>query len=203
MSGYVKCFHCKEQVLKDEAKSYRYITESNPKGTNRNFHEKCYEIHRNNQQERAEMDKLWDYIKNEIWKSDKKRTMPNHLLRRLQALKGGLDNNYVSRGNQVFGNNEGYEYEVILYTFKVCKIQIVGSILDKSKFKNDNHLIDYMMAIVRNNIEDVYTRIQEKKKSDERIEKVDISENFKYKNEFVKKTDLSKNKIANKLKHLF
>ncbi|MGG4386431.1 hypothetical protein ABEX08_31060, partial [Priestia megaterium] len=151
MSGYVKCFHCKEQVLKDEAKSYRYITESNPKGTNRNFHEKCYEIHRENQKERAEMDKLWDYIKNEIWKSDKKRSMPNHLLRRLQALKGGLDNNYVSRGNQVFGNNEGYEYEAILYTFKLGKMQIVSSILDRSKFKNDNHLIDYMMAIIRNN----------------------------------------------------
>jgi hypothetical protein len=197
----VKCHQCHKSLNKDNAIVYRYISSSGKTKSNYYFHQDCYQIFIHNKEERDQMNKLWNYIRIEIFKWDEGKTCPPHLINRLQGLKSGQQNNYRAKGNKVFGNESGYSYDVILITFKLCKPMIINGIADSNKFKNIQHLIDYMLVIITNNINDVYFRMIAKVKSDKKVEKIKITHNEEAK--FISKNEIDKNKVANKLKNIF
>ena len=69
-------------------------------------------------------------------------------------------------------------------------------------FRDEQHKINYILTIISNNINDVYTRIQEKEECKKRLDNVVISTS-KPDDEYLNKTDLSKNKVAKELEDLF
>ena len=53
--------------------------------------------------------------------------------------------------------NRGYPYEVILFTFKFKKRDILAAIQGKT-FNDEKHKFNYIMVIVNNSINDIYKR---------------------------------------------
>jgi hypothetical protein len=81
------------------------------------------------------------------------------------------------RKGQCVANNEHdtygeYPLEVILLTFKANKIQILNAIRGKN-FESENNQMKYVCAIVRDKLNDVYSRYLNAQKSQEKVEKID------------------------------
>lgn len=196
----VKCRYCGELVLKSEAKVE--VKETTKRKVNYYFHHECYPKHLQAKQEWKELNELCQYIKKEILKYKEGQVLPKYLIHKLQALKIG--DFIVRRNTTVTGNNKGYPYPVILMTFKFKKNDILYAISDRSKFKDEKAMIDYIMAIISNSINDVYLKMKEREQSNKRIETIEVtatkqSEDVK----FVNKNNIKQNKVADKLSHLF
>ena len=69
--------------------------------------------------------------------------------------------------NRAIEDKAEYSYEIILYTFKLYKSNILSAIKTKD-FKNEMSKFLYICAIIENNINDVYLRIVNAKKSQEK-----------------------------------
>ena len=65
-----------------------------------------------------------------------------------------------------------YPANVILLTFKANKVQILNAIRGKN-FKNETAKMQYVCKIVRDNLNDVYSRYLNSQKSKEKIKNVD------------------------------
>lgn len=96
-----------------------------------------------------------------------KQKLSKEMILRLRGLKTGkmIDNNNIK-------NSAEYSFEIILYAFKVCKAKILSAIQTKT-FKNEMAKFVYIVVIVENNLNDVYIRITNAKKSQEKTEKLD------------------------------
>lgn len=143
---------------------------------------------RMNKQEKLEWDELYEYIKYSILEYPKEKNLPKNLVLRLRGLRNGkfmANNNTKNQGD--------YSFNIILLAFKINKFSIVNALRDKSKFKNENHMINYMMTIVENNINDVFDTITNKEKLEKRVEELEINEN-KIKDIYITKTSENKNK---------
>ena len=196
----VKCYHCKELVNKETAKVEVYEG-STGKQTNRYFHEECYEKYKFNQLESRKLDEVCQYIKTEILGIDKKFNVPRMLVDRILGLHSGQ---YAPRKNsKVFGEEvNGYPYEVILKTVKYKKLEMVISLKDQSKFKDDQHKINHVIVIIQNHINDVYWKLKQKEESDKRLDSLDIKFN-ENQQEFKSNAKITENKVSKKLKHLW
>lgn len=196
----VKCYHCKQPVVKLEAICNSHIS-GNGKQINRYYHQECHENHKNNQLEAKKLDEVCQYIKTEILGIKKEFNVPKLLVERLMGLRSGQ---YVPKKNsKVHGDNvKGYPYDVILKTVKYKKLELVISLKDQSKFKDDQHRINHVIVIIQNYINDVYWKLKQKEESDKRLESLDIKINENTQ-EFKKNTNIKDNKVSNKLKHLW
>ena len=70
--------------------------------------------------------------------------------------------------------SKSYPYEVILQTFKQYKDTLVYWMGQDSKFKNESGRLNYLMAIIQNNISNVYERW----KVEQRHNKIDNTVNI-------------------------
>ena len=93
--------------------------------------------------------KLCHYVKIEILGYDNSMKFPKFLALRLQGLSRGQ---FIANKNQQSSAN--YDFKIILETFKKLKIKILNLTQNK-KFKNEFSKINYIMAIVENEINDV------------------------------------------------
>lgn len=84
----------------------------------------------------------------------------------------------LRKGQSVANNNcetyGEYPIEVILLTFKANKVQILNSISGKN-FESENNQMKYICAIVRDKLNDVYSRYLNAQKSQEKVETIDTS----------------------------
>jgi hypothetical protein len=194
----ITCYQCKEKLPKEDAIQYIHKTENHE--YKRYFHGSCLELFKQIIDEKKKWDELYEYVRSEIFRYDKKQSLSKHCVSRLQGLRCG---NYGVKSNtKVFLSENGYPYEIILLTFKLKKTDIVRAISDRSKFQSEQQQIDYMIAIIQNNINDIYLRVKEKEKSDRRLEQIELTNtNDRY--QFINKSNIKENKVANKLKHLF
>lgn len=119
--------------------------------------------------EKEQWDNLYQYVKKEIMLYDNSQALSRNIV---LGLKG------LTQGKEVANNNiqstANYSFELILLTFKFCKSQIFKSISGKN-FKSDVQKFIYIKRIVENNINDVYNRLNNVKKSEEKVEIVDTS----------------------------
>ena len=76
-----------------------------------------------------------------------------------------------NNGHDTYGE---YPIEVILLTFKANKIQILNAIRGKN-FESEDKKMRYICVIVRDKLNDVYTRYLNAQKSQEKVERVDTS----------------------------
>lgn len=146
------------------------------------------------QQINEEWSNLYDYVKKEIFEYENKN-LPKTLVLRL---KGLYDGKFMA--NRYSKPKARYEYTDILMTFKINKINIV-KILKTKEFKNEQHKVNYVMAIIENNINDIVEMIERKNKSEVKGEevKVAISEIDDLKANYNKRTKENTSKILDDL----
>jgi len=143
--------------------------------------------------EKEQWDKLYQYVKKEILFYDDSQSIPSGLVLRLKGLTKGK---YIENRN--IKDNADYSYEIVLYTFQICRPSIMSALSNKV-FESENNKFNYICKIVENNINDVYLRVQKTKKSDENIEHLDTSILSHNGGEYQKKTEELKNKRLNEL----
>lgn len=109
---------------------------------------------------------LCAYIETEILGYEKTQKLQRAGVNRVRGLAKG----------QVFANNKQeqhgeYPYEVILLTLKANKIKVINAMRNKN-FDSEAQAIGYMAAIIRDRLNDMYTRYIKAKKSKEKIESI-------------------------------
>lgn len=85
----------------------------------------------------------------------------------------GLRKGQFVANNKVDINGE-YPMEVVLIAFKINKDKIINAIRDKD-FETEASKMSYICAIVRNSLNNVYTRYMNIKKTQEKAENIDTS----------------------------
>jgi len=136
---------------------------------------------------------LYDYVKNDILQYEKEIKLPKTLILRLKGLRDGK---FMANKNnkQVLGD---YTFNIILMTFKINKFDIMSALSNKNKFKDEKHMINYLMAIIECKINDTYNRIIKVEKAKVQGEKIEVNLNGD-KAEYKTKS----RPIANRLKYL-
>lgn len=148
------------------------------------------EIERKKQEDYEKWSKLYDYVRYEILDYENNMKLPSYATGKLHDLK----NNGSRKKGAVL--NGGYPCEVILTTFKLKKWDIKEAIIKKG-IKEEKQKIDYIMAVIKNSINDVYIRCLNKEKVKEEALRIEAvipkpSKDIKYirKSETNKKNDL-------------
>ena len=119
--------------------------------------------------EKQQWDKLYEYVKKEILMYDDSQSIPSNFVLRLKGLTKGkyMDNKNIE-------DKASYSYEIVLYTFQICKQSIMNGLANKT-FANESNKFNYICKIVENNINDVYLRVNKVKKSEEEIQTLDVN----------------------------
>lgn len=119
-------------------------------------------------EEKKQWDDLYQYVKKEIMMYNINQSLPSKIVLMLKGLtKGKLIE------NKSIPNKALYTYDILLYTFKINKSKILSAISDKT-FNSEISKFLYIAAIVENNINDVYLRIDNAKKSKEKTQLINI-----------------------------
>lgn len=114
---------------------------------------------------------LYEYVRQDILGyTDMK--LPRNLVLRLRGLREGK-----FMANKKVSPMGDYEYKVILLTFKMYKYEIVNAINNQDKFKDEKHKINYLMAIVESKINDVKIKLDRTKKTEEKVEILEVENN--------------------------
>lgn len=110
------------------------------------------------------------WIEKEIFNYDTEhQKLQTKAVMRLQGLRRGQ-----GYANTKVRANGDYSYEVIWITFKVHKQLILNSLKGKT-FRDEEAKMAYVCAIVRGKINDVYTKLQNKTKAEEKAENVNVA----------------------------
>ncbi len=143
--------------------------------------------------EKEQWSKLYQYVKKEILMYDDSQSIPSSLVLRLRGLTNGkyIDNNKIE-------NKANYSFQIILYTFQICKPSIMKALQTKV-FDDEKSKFNYICKIVENNINDVYMRVQKVNKSEENIEMLDTGILSHNGGKYQKKTVEVKNKKLDEL----
>ena len=127
------------------------------------------------EQEKEEWNALGLYVKKEILKYGDDKKFPKMLALRLKGLHEGkfcANNNTKPHADYSFG--------LILTTFKYCKFDI-SKAMNSNIFKDESHMINYIMLLVESNINTVYDKLETKKRIETKIENVEINEGSRLK----------------------
>ena len=143
--------------------------------------------------EKQQWEELYRYVKKEILLYDDSQSIPSSFVLRLKGLTKGK---YLENKN--IKDKANYSYQIILYTFQICKPSIMNAISNKT-FKSEQYKFNYICKIVENNINDVYMRIQKAKKAEENIQSLDTNILSHNGGIYQKKTKELRNKRLNEL----
>ena len=140
------------------------------------------------EKEKQDWEALYFYVKNLLGYDENQALSSTMVLR----IKGLLTNKFIENKN--IENSANYSYEVILNTFKYCKLDIEKA-LRTSNFKDEHHKFNYILKIVEKNINTVYMKMKNLQKAKEEIETVDVSHTANYINTFKSKEQKKNNKL--------
>lgn len=138
--------------------------------------------------EKVQFDKLYQYVRKEILMYDEAQSIPQSLVLRLKGLSVGK---YIE--NKKIEDKAQYSYDIVLYTFQICKTMIFDAISNKN-FNTEAQKFNYICKIVENNLNDVYMRVIKAKQSEKKIETMDTGNLLHSGAEYVQKTESNKNK---------
>ena len=141
-------------------------------------------------QEQEAWDELYQYVRKNVMGYDENQSLSTTMALRL---KGLLTNKFIE--NYSIEDTANYSYEVILNTFKYCMPEI------NNNFKDEMHKFNYALKIVEPKINDVYIKMKNNKKAEEKVETFDMSHTENYTAKFRPK-ESSKTK-ANKFDDLW
>lgn len=170
------CYYCAKPLEEDEAviKPIPMHTKRGIRKYKRKFHYDCLakfedgrEKERKSLAENSDWEKVYEYFKTDILNLPPGATLSEHTVSRLMGLRVGM---YKPSMNTRI-TKHGYSFEVILLTLEFCHSAIVQAI-KRTKFNNEQHMIDYIMKIVQNNINFVQKRVDQYYQQKERVEKM-------------------------------
>lgn len=110
--------------------------------------------------EKQDWENLYYYVKNLLGYDENQALSSTMVLR----LKGLLTNKFIENNNIQDGAN--YSYEVILNTFKFCKLDI-DKALRTNRFVDEQHKFNYILKVVEKNINTVYMKMKNFQKAKE------------------------------------
>ena len=149
--------------------------------------------HTMSEKEKEDFDNLYQYVKKEIMGYDENQSLSKKMVLRLKGLS---TSKFIENKNIKSMSN--YSYDVILSTFKFCAPKIKNAIYYKS-FKNDMNKFNYILAIVEENINDVYIRIKRLNESIKDIKNIEVHEYVDYDSLYKHKNKKIKNKYIKEL----
>lgn len=120
------------------------------------------------EKDKQDWENLYFYVKSLLGYDENQALSSTMVLR----LKGLLTNKFIENNNIQDGAN--YSYEVILNTFKFCKLDI-DKALRTNNFADEQHKFNYILKIVEKNINTVYIKMKNIEKSQEKIEEIDTT----------------------------
>lgn len=106
-------------------------------------------------------DKLYQYVKKDIYKLDDEVPLPRSIILSLRGLKNG----------QVIANNKAksygdYPFKIVYFTFVYCRKKIDYALKTKD-FKSYQQSFSYIRKIVEGNLLNVYKKYKEKERQKE------------------------------------
>lgn len=132
---------------------------------------------------------LYEYVRLKIMGYDENQSLSKQMVLRL---KGLTSNKFMANNN--ITDSANYSYELVLNTFKFCIIDIMKGFSNKS-FNDEMHKFNYALAIVENNLNTVYIRMQNAKKAVIKTESIDV-DNLTYSGaEYKRKTKKTPKKL--------
>ena len=141
-------------------------------------------------QETEEWNELYNYVHDEVLKYSSDMKLPKFIVLRLKGLKDGK-----FCANKKQDSAASYSFKTILYTFKICKIDIINYVTRNSDiFKDERHKFNGIMVIIENNINDVVMRLKNIKKSEEKVENLKMDNQMHEGFEYIKKGESKINK---------
>ena len=111
---------------------------------------------------------MCDWVERELMGYSGTQRLHKNACLRLQGLRKGQS--MANNSHEMYGE---YPIDVIFNTFKANKYVILKAIKGKT-FNSEDQKMAYMCAIVSSRINDMYTRMKNAKKSEEKSEKIDI-----------------------------
>ena len=192
-----KCYFCKEYIENECDKVRDYFGYKNKV----NLHKSCVSELEKSREEKRAFDEVYDYIRFEIMNYSKEQQLSPSMRNKIMSIRMGK---LVVRG-QTMKESHGYSYDIILRTLKFIKPLFIRGIVGK-QFEDDNHKFNYAMVILMNNINDIYKRIEQKKKSEEITKQREVIIDTKDKTEEykeIKKEKKKENKVASLFSDLF
>jgi hypothetical protein len=146
-------------------------------------------------EEKKEWLELCEYFKVQILGYSKEMKFPKMLALRLRGLHSG---NYIE--SKYITKEAKYDFKTILITCKICRPQIVKYFSDnQTKIKDESHKVNIAMMIIEKELNDVYLRVQQAKKSEDKIKEKDMSNQLNDRANYQPKTK----KVNEKLKDLW
>lgn len=112
------------------------------------------------EKDKQDWENLYFYVKSLLGYDENQALSSTMVLR----LKGLLTNKFIENNNIQDGAN--YSYEVILNTFKFCKLDI-DKALRTNNFADEQHKFNYILKIVEKNINTVYIKMKNIEKAKE------------------------------------
>jgi hypothetical protein len=133
---------------------------------------------------------LCEYVKDKILRYNNDMKFPQYLALRLKGLQNG---NFIANNKSKPMAN--YDFKTILLTFKYCSTDIKNYIdNNKDRIKDEQHLINLIMMFIEKNINDIVKKIQEKNKTQEKLNLLDNSILQKKSAKYISKTKFEKDK---------
>lgn len=176
---FYKCKGCEEPVSENDAIIHEQLSEKTGKTTKERYHKECYEPYQERRNEKKKFDRVYEYIKNEIFQLHPNQNLSSHLVLRLQSLRSG---EYLMKGSKV---DRAYTYEEMYYSFVASRNDIVNA-FKSTEFTNEQHKIDYMMVIMHSHINIISERLKRKEKAEDSLQYIS-SDIVIQKNEYIKK----------------
>lgn len=175
----VKCYHCGKLIEDEwdlvEKKIPLTIKTGQTRNYRRKFHAKCVrpfmEEYNPDGEHRLQETSDWDKCAQYFMKICGFEKIPKYAVNRLLGLYNG---SYTQRGMNTRGSHRrGYSYMEIYNTLVFCTIPIQSAV-STVNFKDMEHMINYVIKIVWNNIDEVSRRMKEQEKTNKALEKVDL-----------------------------
>lgn len=140
--------------------------------------------------------KLYNYVKKDIMNYKENMKLSSYMILRLRGLQEGKF--MANKNTKSLGE---YTFNQILITFKICKTKIDKALWNKTKFKDEQHIINTIMLIIERNINDVVLRMNLAEANKYKLEKIEDEISKPSEMSYVKNKN-NKNKVKNILKDI-
>lgn len=176
-----KCYYCGELIENDKEEVMKKIPLATKKGYRnytRYFHVACVPKFMENREEssrkeeRSVWDQVHDYFKLQILELRPSQPMPQHAVRRLLGLRVGK---YIPNATNTLSTKQGYSYEVILMTLKICQ-QVLLQEMSKQRFTDVDHKINFAMIFISKRIPQVQAAVDKREKANKEAGKIQNAE---------------------------
>lgn len=193
----IRCYYCHELI---EGEPTIHKVEGKSRSYNRKFHSQCVDKFLNKQKnkehenkEQEEFDKVYYYMKREVFGIMDSKALNSHLVTRLMGLRQGKHKPSGGYKNTKYT----YEWEIILSTVKLCK-QKIQYALKTVYFTDDKHQANYIMKILDDNVGKIYMGYIKKKEAEQKADTI-VIEDLSNVGHTYKTTETKKNELFDDL----